>query len=251
MLVQPSQHVLPGTVLAIVDRPQQEDAIRDIQSNLHALRSTQQAHSARLHQAQNNLLLARQFANESDVRWQKVQDKYKDYVTADLSSTLQRDRVDAHAKLTSWENDLVNLPKQIDLIQTEIRRLETDIHDIERTWRHKLITTEKESIVGPRVASTGASLSAGAPLLTLYDLEQSYVLWRLPALRLSDPVPGQMVSISHGVHVTKGRVRRVLNLTIDAQDNSNADSNLVEVDWLDTHHRLPVGAQVVVRLINW
>lgn len=251
MMVQPSQHVLPGTVLAIVDRPQQEDAIRDIQAKLHTLRSTQQTLSARLQNAKNNLTLARQLANESDVRWQKVQDKYKDYVTADLSSTLQRDRVEAHAKLTNWENDLVNLPKQMDLIQTEIRRLETDVHEIERTWRHKLITSEKESVVGPRVASAGASLSAGAPLLTLYDLKQSYVLWRLPALRLSDPLPGQMVSITHGVYVAKGRVRRVLNLANDAQDNSTADSNLVEVDWLDTHHRLPVGAQVVVRLTNW
>jgi multidrug resistance efflux pump len=250
--VSPGQSVHEGAVLAVVSRADAAEVSRALSLRLHNANMKRSELRNRLAVAQRSERSVRDRARVTADRLKRMQQpQYCDQLTSNHLANLQREQSEAAQQEAAVLADLRLLPEAIAEVEAEIHRVTDEMNEVNLGWGHILLSAVSAGTVGPKMLESGATVSAGQSILTIYDSRKDYVLWRLPALSLRAPVVNEPVTVLYGRSSFPGTIRSILTVALDGDAKSTEATRLAEVEVKAPPAQLPIGAEVTVRLTNF
>lgn len=251
MHVKAGQTVFEGTVLATVARADAADTLRELSLRLHNARMQESDLAGRLHVAKSTETSLRERVQTTRERLDRMQTLYSDYATSPHLAALQREHADAVRLESQVQSDLRLLPSTLQRVEAEVATVSDQIAQIQRGWGHILLSAPRNGTVGATTVEAGGTVNPGQSIMTLFDAESTYVLWRLPAFNFRSPEIDDEVTVIQGSKKIRGRIRSILPITAGGPAKSATSGRLAEVELEEESTGLPIGAEVEVRLRNF
>jgi multidrug efflux system membrane fusion protein len=137
--------------------------------------------------------------------------------------------------------------QQVDEVQSELDQANAGIARAQATINQKLIRAPFSGVLGIRQINLGQYLTAGAPIVTLTDLDELYIDFTLPEQDRLQLAVGQKVEVRADAY--PDRVFVATLQTIEPQVDPNMRALRLQALLLNPDHALQPGMYVRVRVV--
>lgn len=255
MLVKPGQSVRKNQVVAVVRSPE-IDALRASLLTSVAEQTSKEADlSIRVAVANATLEPAKQRAAAAGDCAAKL-DANPGAVTSVFRSQTLRECAQAAADLARLEAELAEVDRQIRAVRQSRQQLE-DVKDfVDHAFNDGMQLAPIRGVVANHAVNPGQSVTAGTPIVQVYDPTELSIQWVLDADRLIQPKAGAPVYVLDGNRVMRATVKEIYSISDQAPEGNTIFSRirsgqLVRIELAPDETYPAYQTDIVVRYNYW
>jgi biotin carboxyl carrier protein len=255
LAVTPGQNVIQGQVVATVRSPEIDSLRLNLLSGVAEQVNKEADLRIRLLVATNSLSAATRRLESAQAIIDLMTSHPRD-VTAVFKADALREQAMAALALAQIEADISETANQIDAVRKARLDIEVIQSFVDHAFNDGMQLAPISGVASAQVANPGQSVTAGSPIIEIYDPTDLHVQWVLPADRLTQPQAGAPVYVLDGSRVMHATIKEVYSISDKAQTGSTVfgrirSGQLVRIE-IDADQAYPAfGTDVEVRYNYW
>ena len=158
---------------------------------------------------------------------------------------------EANAKINS---EIQGIQEKLIILKKAQTILEAQYSEIKGMLNGGHIYADIDAVISADVPILGEVIQAGAPLFTLFERNDLFVIWEMPLRRFIEPKVGDRVYITSGYSVIEGHIEAIFPISTGQGSNRSTQFNgtfqgqRARVRNRGFDNFLPIESQVVVRM---
>ena len=212
--------VSAGEVVATVRSPEIDALRASLLSNVAQQVNQEGELRIRLLVATNSLESAQKRAASTEPCGEELA-RYPDNVSSVFRAQMMRECATAAAELAKIEADISETSRQIDAVRGARKDIEDLKTFVDQAFNNGNQVSPIDGVVANHAVNEGQSVTAGNPILEVYDPEDLYVEWVLSDDRRIQPEVGALVFVRNGNRVTQAKITQILPISQQAPDGTS------------------------------
>lgn len=255
VFVAPGQRVDDGAVVASITSPQAEEFQANMFSSLARVVEAEVEINIELAVATSSL-------DESAAREENLHESVAKMeqnpgaANARYRMDLLREHSESHITLERFRAQIAASEIQVKELAKQRTRMEEHLNQFLASFNKGQATAPSSGLVSQRLAYPGQTIPAGDPIAEIYNTQDTYIEWIIPARALRHPEKGAPVYVLHGNSLMRGQVEDVLPVSAFGESTGNIFDrvNIGQILTVRLNDRMdypPIEAHVDVRYNYW
>ena len=166
-----------------------------------------------------------------------------------------KEAASASQAIAQFEEESKKAEARLKTLQKSKLKLEQQLASLLKEYNDGVLTSPMSGVIGPHIAHVGDTVVPGQNIAEVFDPKENFIKWLAPYHNFKNPTVGERVYVLYGNFYLKGRVVSIKSLA-DMVENKKGPSlhepeqgQVAKVVLEDENSRIPIGAQVSVRLL--
>lgn len=223
MDVKPGAKVEPGQRLALIRSPQVAETLSNYTRALGEVTGKEADLRVKARIAQASLDAARSRLRVAEDTLRRLESNTGGESASLVYRTeVYRERALALQGVAALEAEAAEAASQLVVLGETRQRIQRDLERTEREFDDGKVLAPVSGIVSAQLAKIGATVLAGTSIAEIYQADDLYVDWYIPAYHLTEPQPGTKVFVVAGKNRINGTISELLPLSeaFDARRSS-------------------------------